>query len=95
MRGYGVLDFMVRTYRNNRALLKERKPLKKIYEENNLHYIKKRAQKRADKFDSEKRRKFLEKFYARQRKVKKRLAILLTFVIILFTLILFLILSSI
>ena len=91
VRGHGVLDFIARTYRNNRALLKERKPLKKIYEENNLHSIKKKVDQRTRKFDPEKRRVFLEKFHARQRRTQRRLAFLLMFVISMFSLILYLI----
>lgn len=87
-----MLDFMARTVRNNKALLKKRKPLRKIYEENNLYYIRKNVQKRANKFDPEKRRLFLEKFHAKQKKVHKRLSILLVLTITLFTLILYLIL---
>ncbi len=93
MRGYGVLDFMARTYRNNRALLKEKKSLKTIYNENNLHYIRKRAQKRAEAYDPDKRKVFLEKFYARQQKIQKRLAILLILTIVVFTTILFFVLT--
>lgn len=91
VRGYGVLDFMVRTYRNNRALLKNKKPLKKIYEENNLLYIKKKVQKRVTEFDPEKRRVFLEKFHARQRRTQKRLTIILTLVILIFSSLLYLV----
>ena len=64
------------------ALLKERKPLKKIFEENTLHYLKKKAQQRASEFDPEKKRVFLEKFYARQRRTKRRLSVLLVIVIL-------------
>lgn len=91
MRGHSVLDFMVRTYRNNRALLKERKPLKKIYEENNLHYVEKKVQERIRNFDPVKKQVFLNKFHARRRRSQRRLAILLAGVILLFGLIFYLI----
>lgn len=95
VRGHSVLDFIARTYRNNRALLKEKKPLKKIYEENNLHNIQKKAQKRAHEFDPEKRRVFLEKFHARQRGTQRRLTTLLVVVILTFSLMLFFVLQAI
>ena len=75
---------MVRTYRNNRALLKKRKPLKKIYEENNLHYVKKKVEKRTRNFDPEKKEIFLKKFHAKQKRVRKKNLILLLTVILVF-----------
>ena len=96
MGGFGVMDFMVKSFRNNRRLLKgRRKSIKEIYQDHNLNYIKKRVQERTREFDPEKKKIFLEKFYSRQRTVQKRLAILLTFVITIFTIILYRILSSI
>lgn len=39
MGGSGMMDFMVKSYRNNRGLLKGgKKSLKKIYQENNYFY---------------------------------------------------------
>ena len=87
VRGHSVLDFISRTYRNNRALLKEKKPLKTIYNENNFHYIRKRVQKRAETYDPDKRKVFLEKFYARQKRTQRRLITLLVLVILIFSLI--------
>lgn len=86
MSGYGVLDFMARTVRNNKALFKKRKPLKKIFEENNLHYIKKKVEDYTREFDPEKKRIFLERFHARQKRVRRQRLILLSIVIIIFSL---------
>ena len=87
MGGFGVMDFMVKSYRNNRGLLKGgKKSLKKIYEDNNLHYVKKRVEKKTKEFDPEKKKIFLEKFHKRQKRTQKRLTILLTLVILMFSL---------
>ena len=91
VRGHSVMDFIARTYRNNRALLKERKPLKSIYEENSLHKVRKKVAERAREFDPEKRWIFLEKFHARQRRIQRRLVTLLVVVILIFSLILYLV----
>lgn len=87
------MDFIARTYRNNRALLKERKPLKSIYEENNLHKVRKKVEQRTQEFDPEKRTIFLEKFYARRRRTRRRLGVLLVLVILVFILVSYLILN--
>ena len=94
MSGYGVLDFMARTVRNNKALFRKRKPLKKIYEENNLHYIKKRIHEKTQKYNPEQKRIFLEKFYARQKRIRKSNMILLLIVIIIFTFLTILLLKA-
>ena len=88
MSGYGVLDFMVRTYRNNRNLLKKRKSLKTIYQENNLHYIKKKIEKKTETFDAEATSRFLEKIQARQKKARRKRALLLVISILTVALIL-------
>ncbi|MEQ9466728.1 MAG: hypothetical protein RLN88_04910 [Ekhidna sp.] len=94
MGGFGVMDFMVKSYRNNRGLLKGgKKSLKKIYEDNNLHYLKKRVEEKTREYDPEKRRIFLEKFHARQKRIQRRLAMLLTIIIGVFSLMIYLILS--
>ena len=74
------MDFMVKSYKNNRGLLKGgKKSLKTIYNENSLHYRKKKVEERVKEFDPERKRLFLEKFHARQRKVqRRRIALFLT-----------------
>lgn len=95
MSGYGVMDFMVRTYRNNKALLKKRKPLRKIYEENNLYYIKKKVQHHTRDFDPERKKIFLEKFYAKQKRIRKRNGILLAAIVTICSAILYFIITGI
>ncbi|MEQ8905422.1 hypothetical protein [Ekhidna sp.] len=71
--GSGMMDFMVKSYRNNRGLLKGgKKSLKKIYQENNYFYIKKKMAERTKEFDPKQKRIFLAKFHAKQKKVRTR-----------------------
>ena len=77
MRGYGVLDFMVRTYRNNRNLLKQKKSLKTIYQENNLYYVKRKIAVKTASYDPEKKQRFLDKLHYRQKRARQRQALLL------------------
>lgn len=59
MGGSGMMDFMVKSYRNNRGLLKGgKKSLKKIYQENNYFYIKKKIVEKTKDFDPEKKNFF-------------------------------------
>ncbi|WP_420317572.1 hypothetical protein [Ekhidna sp.] len=91
MGGFGVMDNMVKSYRSNRNLLKGgKKSMKKIYEENNYFYIKKKIAERTREFDPEMKRIFLQKFYAKQKKVRKRQTFLFLSIISLFGLIIFL-----
>ena len=93
MGGFGVMDYMIKSFKSNRGLLKGgKKSLKKIYEENNLLYVKKKVQKRIEEFDPEKKRIFLEKFHARQKKARRRKALFLSFLVLIFSALLFLLL---
>lgn len=88
--GSGMMDFMVKSYRNNRGLLKKgKKSLKKIYQENNYFYIKKRVAEKTRKFDPEQKRIFLEKFHAKQKKVRMRQTFLFIIIFSLFGLMFF------
>ena len=89
--GSGMMDFMVKSYRNNRGLLKNgKKSLKKIYQENNYFYIKKRVAEKTRKFDPEQKRIFLEKFHTKQKKVRSRQTFLFIIIFSLFGLMFFL-----
>lgn len=91
MGGSGMMDFMVKSYRQNRGLLKGgKKSLKKIYEENNYFYIKKKIADRTKEFDPEKKKIFLQKFHAKQRKIRIRQTILFLIVLGVFSLFFFL-----
>ncbi len=88
---YSVVDHMVKSYRNNRALLQGRKKsLKTIYQENNYHYIKKKIVKKTAEFDEEKRQLFLQKIKTRQKKARQRQAFLLVSLILVVALIIYL-----
>ena len=64
---------MVKSYRSNRRILKgTRKRLKKIYQDNNYFYIRKKIINKTREFDPETKRIFLEKFYAKRKKVRFR-----------------------
>ncbi|MEP1033917.1 hypothetical protein [Ekhidna sp.] len=92
MGGFGVMDFMVKSYRHNRFLLKgSKKSLKKIYEDNNLLYIRKRVEEKTREYNPEKKKAFLEKFHKRQKRVQKRQATLAVLIIVLFASILYII----
>lgn len=89
--GSGMMDFMVKSYRNNRGLLKNgKKSLKKIYQENNYFYLKKRVAEKTKKFDPEQKGIFLEKFHAKQKKVRTRQTFLFIIIFTLFGVIFFL-----
>lgn len=84
MGGFGVMDHMVKSYRNNRKLLRGgKKSMKKIYQENNYFYIKKKLNSKTKDYDPEQKRIFLQKFHAKQKKVRSRQTFLF---IIIFTL---------
>ncbi len=83
--GSGMMDFMVKSFRNNRGLLKNgKKSLKKIYQENNYFYVKKKVFEKTKTFDLEKKRLFLARFHAKQRKVRTRQTFLFIIVFTLF-----------
>ncbi len=85
MGGFGVMDFMVKSAKNNSSLLKRKKSLKTIYQENNLHYVKKKVTEKTKHFDEDRKRIFLEKFHARQKKVRRKLTILLIIIVSIFS----------
>lgn len=88
MGGFGSMDHMVKSYRANRKLLKgTKKSLKRIYQENNFLYTKKRIQIKIKKFDPEKKRIFLEKFHRKQRRIRLRRTLLSIFILVLFVLV--------
>lgn len=69
MGGSGMMDFMVKSYRNNMGLLKNgKKSLKKIYEENNYFYVRKKVAEKTKEFDPEKKADFPNQI---SRKTKK------------------------
>lgn len=85
MSGFGSMDHMVKSYRNNRKLLKGgKKSLKRIYQENNYFYIKKKINARTKTFDPEQKRIFLKKFHAKQKKARTRQTFLFLFIVLLF-----------
>ncbi len=79
--GFGVINQMVQTFRSNRKLLSGRKKsMKQIYEENNFFYVRKKINEKTKNYDPESKRIFLEKFHAKQKKVRARQ----TFLIVVF-----------
>ena len=87
MGGFGSVDFMVKSYKNNRALLKSRKSLKELY--NEMNSPKKSDSKLSDKqFSLDKRIEF--------RKKLKRQARILLFkkMLVLFSVLSILVLSA-
>lgn len=92
MGGSGMMDFMVKSYRSNRGLLKGgKKSLKKIYQENNYFYIKKKVIEKTKNFDPEKKQLFLTKFHAKQKKVRARQTFLFIIIFVLIGLVFLLI----
>lgn len=88
MGGFGVMDFMIKSSRANRSLLKGgKKSLQKIYQENNLHYIKKRVTEKTREYSEDQKRIFMERFYARQKKVRRKNIIILISVIVFFSIV--------
>ncbi|MEQ8627680.1 hypothetical protein [Ekhidna sp.] len=89
--GSGMMDFMVKSYKNNRGLLKNgKKSLKKIYQENNYFYVKKKIVEKTKDFDPEKKRLFLDRFHAKQKKVRTRQTFLFIIIFTLFGLLFYL-----
>ncbi|WP_436517889.1 hypothetical protein [Ekhidna sp. To15] len=81
MGGFGVMDHMVKSYRNNRQLLRGgKKSMKKIYQENNYFYIKKKLSEKTKDYDPEQKRIFLQKFHSKQKKVRTRQTFLFIFI---------------
>lgn len=94
MGGSGVMDFMVKSYRSNRRLLKGgKKSLRKIYQENSLHYVKRRVAEKTRHFDEEQKQIFLERFHRRQRKTRQKRVIFFIIFILVFGSLLFLVLG--
>ncbi len=81
--GVGIMDFIARTAKNNRALIGTKKSLKTIYQENNLLYVKRRVAEKTKHYDENQKRIFLERFYAKRKKARqKRTVFLLVFIVI-------------
>ncbi len=74
--GFGAMDFMIKSYKNNRALLKSRKPLKELYNELNYSNAKNPLVVSA-KYTDEKRAIFRRKLKIEARKllIKKLLVL--------------------
>ncbi len=88
--GSGMMDFMVKSYKNNRGLLKNgKKSLKKIYQENNYFYVKKRLVEKTKNYDPHQKQLFLVRFHAKQKKVRARQTFLFIMIFTLFGLLLY------